>query len=321
MIQVTIIVHEFSMLPEESPNAPPVLVNKRAKLYKSLLPPDQLNLMGSIDGSLSSFMPNQGRAFKSKSSAYGGVLTHDPRAGFIPRPEGVRGDASRASEIDPLSFTWTINLDLEGTVIALPLQASRPTLAYVFEESDRIGSLMMKAVEIFKVPSGPALGLLKDLIPIVTPDGVLVTPDQVLTPNKPGRRLAILGTCASLSSLVEHHCSGPSSSDQYPGVLYGGLDVLVAGGVRPGPSDDHRMQGPSFMDSLLPASELGTVAKEIQVRHLLLSRFDWRLEKAALEKVVQEVNKGMKGTDSQVSAVHDLWVHVLEKHEGRLWKN
>lgn len=318
-LQVTIITHEFSMLPPEGNNGvlKPDLVNTRAKLWRSFLPPDQLNIDGSIDGSLSSFMPNQGRAFKAKGSSYGGVLTHDTRAGFIPRPEAPSGDPSRASEINPLSFTWTINLDLEGTVVALPLQAPRPTIGYIFIESDRIGSLRMDAVDLLSVPKGPALGLLKDLIPIVTPDDVLVTPDMVLTPNKPGRKVGILGSCASLSSLVDYHSYGPSSNGP-PGILYGGLDVLVAGSTRPDPSENRVL--PSSMYNLLPASELGDVANKIGVRHLLLSRFDWRINGGEIERMAQEVERRLRDTGSRVSVTHDLWVHVLEKHEGREWK-
>lgn len=61
-----------------------------------LMPPDQLNPAGFIDGNVASFMPNQGRATTSKgASAKGGVLGSDPRANFIPLEDPVPGDPSR----------------------------------------------------------------------------------------------------------------------------------------------------------------------------------------------------------------------------------
>jgi hypothetical protein len=55
-----ILVHEFVPVPVEDPA--PVLFNRRAKIWRQAMPPDQLNPAGHIDGDLAAFMPTQVRA-------------------------------------------------------------------------------------------------------------------------------------------------------------------------------------------------------------------------------------------------------------------
>lgn len=56
-----VVVHEFVLhaVPEEEMQPQPL--NMRAKLWRALMPPDQLNPLGFIDGDLQSFMPTQVR--------------------------------------------------------------------------------------------------------------------------------------------------------------------------------------------------------------------------------------------------------------------
>jgi hypothetical protein len=143
------------------------------------MPPDQLNPAGYIDGDLSSFMPNLGRATKTKGmGSGGGVLSFDPRAGFLPFEQPVPGDRDR-TDVPPLQLRWSIRMDCEGIITAFPLQAARPTLGYLFREADRTGTLRLDRVEALGVPRGTALGVLKEGCSIVTPNGLLVTPEMV----------------------------------------------------------------------------------------------------------------------------------------------
>jgi hypothetical protein len=52
-----IVVHEFTPAPVA--DSEPQLFNRRAKIYRQAMPPDQLNPEGFIDGDLASFMPTQ----------------------------------------------------------------------------------------------------------------------------------------------------------------------------------------------------------------------------------------------------------------------
>eukprot|EP00955_Chlamydomonas_euryale_P076981 362831-Chlamydomonas_euryale.AAC.3 len=53
-------------------------------------------------------------------------------------------------------------------------------------QADRIGNLQMDCVKALSVPSGSALGLLKERKPVVTAEGLCVTPDMVISETKPG---------------------------------------------------------------------------------------------------------------------------------------
>lgn len=74
----------------------PELLNRRARIYRCRLPPDQLNTEGFADVDLAGFMPTQGRARHSRGrQARGGVLTFDPRAGYLPLDFPQPGDPGR----------------------------------------------------------------------------------------------------------------------------------------------------------------------------------------------------------------------------------
>lgn len=215
--------------------------------------------------------------------------------------------------MDPLHMRWTIRMDLEGMVTAVPLQASRPTLGYIFREADRGGNLVLERCEALGVPKGASFGLLKSGVPVVTVDGRLVMPDDVLTPRRLGRKVVLLGTCSSAESLLSHdeaRCA----------------DVLVAGCLtlrgREGESSKAASRDPQLR-ALLPADELGRVAAQLSARHVILSRFDWRLHGRAahpymddvLERMTQEVAAQLS-PQQRLTAAHDMYVHIIDKHEG-----
>ncbi|KAG1660663.1 hypothetical protein FOA52_006824, partial [Chlamydomonas sp. UWO 241] len=307
-LEISIIVHEFSMTAVPADAWRPILVNERSKLWSVVLPPDQLNETCGIDGDIANFMPNQGRATKFKGTkASGGVLAFDPRAGFFPMAPPPAGDPSLAGSLDPLSLRWTIRIDTEGIITVMPLAAGRPTVAYALHEADRIGNIVLDRIDKLGVPRGNALGVLKERKPVLTPEGRVVTPDMVMTVSKPGRRILILGTCTDASCLLAQ----PAAH---------GADVLVAGALRPS-GEKHGAAG-----DLMGAAEMGSVANQLGARHVLLSRFHWSLhgrdthpwEDPVLGALMEQVAGGL-APQQRVTAVHDTWVHVVEKHEGRAW--
>jgi hypothetical protein len=56
-VEMPVVVHEFIPAPSDEPA--PVLFNRRAKIWRQAMPPDQLNPAGHIDGDLAAFMPTQ----------------------------------------------------------------------------------------------------------------------------------------------------------------------------------------------------------------------------------------------------------------------
>ena len=217
-------------------------------------------------------------------------------------------------------------MDSEGLITAMPLQALQPTLAYVFREAERAGNLMLDRIEALGVPRGEGLGAFKEGRSIVTPDGRLITSDMVLSGVKPGRRIMVMGTCTGCTSLEGQ----PEAHD---------IDVLVVGGIQPeedglgggeGKEEDASVRAAVEVAAAalgqLPVRLLGRTAAALGVRHVLLSRFDWKVHgrmahpymdvvvQRAVEQVADELSP-----QQRVTAIHDLWVHVLEKHEGPGW--
>ena len=69
---------------------------RRSRIFRVLLPPDQLNPEGFIDADISAFLPNQGRAtVKKGATSKAGVLGTDPRAAYLPFDDPLPGDPTR----------------------------------------------------------------------------------------------------------------------------------------------------------------------------------------------------------------------------------
>ncbi len=91
----------------------PKLINRRARLFRVRVPPDQLNPRGFYDGGLAAFKPTQraegragrrgdargghrgGRDSRGGGPGGGGALAQDERAGFLPLPPCPPGDPAR----------------------------------------------------------------------------------------------------------------------------------------------------------------------------------------------------------------------------------
>ncbi|KAI8465185.1 MAG: hypothetical protein J3K34DRAFT_461521, partial [Monoraphidium minutum] len=149
-VEMPIVVHEFT--PSPAGDAEPQLFNRRAKIWRQALPPDQLNPDGFVDGDLASFMPTLGRATRAKGSrAAGGPLKTDERAGYLPLPLPPRGDPS--AKLAPQDMAWSIAADPSAMVQAVLLDAeSPPVFGFVVREADRTGGISMARCKALKVP-------------------------------------------------------------------------------------------------------------------------------------------------------------------------
>ena len=70
-------------------------------------------------------------------------------------------------------------------------------------EHPRPGRFDVGASDALGVPSGPARGLLQAGESVQLPDGRIVTPDEVLGPARPGRKIVLSGDTASSATVVE----------------------------------------------------------------------------------------------------------------------
>ena len=76
-------------------------------------------------------------------------------------------------------------------------------IGYALVEHDRPGRFDVDAADALGVPAGPARGALQRGEPVTLADGRAITPEAVLGPARPGRKLAIAGDTAPCESVLE----------------------------------------------------------------------------------------------------------------------
>ncbi len=77
------------------------------------------------------------------------------------------------------------------------------SIGYLLAEDERPGRFDVEAADALGVPPGPERGILQAGDPVALPDGTVVTPDEVLGPARPGRKLAITGDTAPAPSVIQ----------------------------------------------------------------------------------------------------------------------
>jgi ribonuclease Z len=76
-------------------------------------------------------------------------------------------------------------------------------LGWSLIETTRPGRFDVEAADALGVPDGPARGILQHGESVTLPDGATVTPDEVLGPPRPGRKLVITGDTAPSDTVAE----------------------------------------------------------------------------------------------------------------------
>jgi len=76
-------------------------------------------------------------------------------------------------------------------------------IGYALVEHDRPGRFDVAAADALGVPPGPERGMLQGGEPVTLPDGRVVTPDSVLGPARPGRKVVLAGDTAPSPAVVQ----------------------------------------------------------------------------------------------------------------------
>ena len=76
-------------------------------------------------------------------------------------------------------------------------------VGYVLVEPERPGRFDVAAADALGVPPGQERGILQGGEPLTLPDGSVVTPDEVLGPARPGRKIVLTGDSAPSPSVVQ----------------------------------------------------------------------------------------------------------------------
>src|SRR5207237_9592633 len=77
-----------------------------------------------------------------------------------------------------------------------------PALGYALVEHERPGRFDVEAADALGVPPGRERGILQGGEPITLTDGTVVTPDAVLGPARPGRKVVLSGDTAPSPGVV-----------------------------------------------------------------------------------------------------------------------
>jgi len=112
---------------------------------------------------------------------------------------------------------------IQLSAVSLPHVAHLETWGYIISEPNRAGSLDARKAKALGVPTGKLLGELKAGRTVTLANGTVVTPEQVVGEQQPGKRVAIIqdtiGAWASCSSLKHldlliHECTYDASLER-----------------------------------------------------------------------------------------------------------
>ena len=114
----------------------------------------------------------------------------------------VFGKLTYALKIVELSPGEVLERD-EYNLVTFPVAHGVRSLGFALVEHPRPGRFDVAASDALGVPSGPERGLLQAGGSVELPDGRIVTPDEVLGPPRPGRRVVLSGDTAPSPTVAE----------------------------------------------------------------------------------------------------------------------
>ncbi|HET8652187.1 MAG TPA: ribonuclease Z [Gaiellaceae bacterium] len=91
----------------------------------------------------------------------------------------------------------------EYELAAFPVDHGVSALGYAFVERPRPGRFDVATADALGVPEGPERGALQGGDSVTLPDGRVITPDAVLGPSRPGRKVVIAADTAYARSVLE----------------------------------------------------------------------------------------------------------------------
>lgn len=189
-----VIVHEYSLVAPDVKNLTSTevagwqpeyeMINRRARLFHCLLPPDQLHPVGHYDGSP--------QPLNTRRRLGGGRMRGlDERSGLLPLPLPPPGNP--AATVKLKDATWTICSENEYTITATAIpRGGLPCLAYTFHEADRTGTLDPDEAMRLGAKPGKNFSEFKAGRDVELADGTVVRSSDVLGPRRYGRAIVIM---------------------------------------------------------------------------------------------------------------------------------
>jgi len=154
-------------------------------------------------------------------------------------------------------------------IVTFPVDHGVNAVGYAVVEDERPGRFDVETADALGVPSGPERGTLQRGGPVKLADGRVVTPESVLGPARPGRKVVLTGDTAPAPSVVQ--------------AAYG-ADLLVHEATF---SDDEKERARETLHST--AAEAAEVARLAQVRLLALTHLSTRYFGPELAREAREI--------------------------------
>jgi ribonuclease Z len=154
-------------------------------------------------------------------------------------------------------------------ILVFPVHHGVSAIGYALVEDDRPGRFDVDAADALGVPGGPERGALQRGESITLDDGRVLTPDAVLGPARPGRRVLLSGDTAPTETVR---------------VLAEGVDVLVHEATF---TEDERDRAEDTLHST--ARQAAELARDAGVRLLALTHVSPRYAPTALADEAEAV--------------------------------
>jgi len=141
-------------------------------------------------------------------------------------------------------------------LLVFPVAHGVASVGYAIAEDPRPGRFDVETADALEIPAGPERGALQHGESVTLPDGRVVTPDQVLGPARPGRRIVIPGDTAPTETVR---------------VLSEGADLLVHEASFA--EEEHERAAETMHSTARQAAEL---ARDAEVKLLALTHLSPR---------------------------------------------
>jgi ribonuclease Z len=159
---------------------------------------------------------------------------------------------------------------------AFPLKHTKTCVGYTLEELDRPGEFNIEAAAKLKVPCGPLWNKLQHGQSVTADDGATIMPEQVLGPNRSGRKFSFVTDTLSL----------PSIADEVRG-----SDLFICEGMF---ADDVADQ--AVEKKHMTARQAGKLARAANVKKLALIHYSPRYTDRELPVLLQEAQNEFENT-------------------------
>jgi ribonuclease Z len=137
-----------------------------------------------------------------------------------------------------------------------------PSLAYAFIEKPRTGKFYPEKAKNLGVPEGPLWSRLQHSYTVESPNGRTVKPEDVVGPQRPGRKIVYTGDARPSKSLIEFALNA---------------DLLIHDTTF-----DDELEERAREDGHSTPSQAATVAKEAKAKKLILTHISARYEDSSI---------------------------------------